>query len=130
LIQVNSLHLPCRIIVAMRSLQLAVGVALLAVLAILAQPVCQAYELGHGPQGAPASSSTQVDPGSADICCDDASGVSVVSNTMKSAEEAAVLVSAAALASPRASLPAYRPFAAGPPQRPLSYYARSARILR
>jgi hypothetical protein len=118
-------------IAAMRSLQLVlVGVALVAVLAILAQPVCQAYELGHGPQGAPAFSSTQMDPHGADLCCDDASGVSIVSNTMKSAEEGAVLVSAAALASPRASFPAYRPSAASPPQPPLSYYVRSARILR
>jgi hypothetical protein len=118
-------------IAAMRSLQLAaVGLALLAVLSMLAQPVCQAYELGHGRQGTPASSSPQIDPDGADICCDDAQVVSAVSNTMKSTAEGVVLVPAVTLTSARASFPAYGPSAAGPPQRALSYYVRSARILR
>jgi hypothetical protein len=125
---------PCRIIASMKPLQLAVvGMALFAVLLILAQPVCQAYELGHEPQGAPGAWS-QAMPDQAEFCCDDvrtvAAAVPTSSATAKSIAEGAALVSPIMLAVAQASFPVVRHLAASPPARPLSYYVRSTRILR
>jgi len=107
-------------------------IALFAMVAVLAQPVCQAYELGHEPHGAPAAWAPSA-PEGAELCCVDdrvepAASAVPAGKSEKGAEEAAA-VSSIAFPPPQAAFPAYHLAAARPPTV-ASYYARSARILR
>jgi hypothetical protein len=111
----------------------AVALALLAMLFVLARPVCAAQ--GFGPDlpytsAVAHAEGTPQHPHHSDPCCEalDASVIATPSTLAAPAAAAALPVSAFVRMLPRISL-AYSVFVTPPPP-PLPYHARSARILR
>jgi len=111
----------------------AAALALLAVLFVLARPICAAQEIRTALPHAPAVAHVQDSPqGSehSDPCCDvlDANVIATSLAFADPAVAAALLVPAFVCVQPRIT-PAHPVFGAPPPP-PLSYHTRSARILR
>lgn len=111
----------------------AAALALLAVLFVLARPICAAQEIRTALPHAPAAVHVQDSPqGSehSEPCCDamEASAITTPSASAIPLATAALLAPAFLHVPPRITL-AY-PLLGAPPPPSLSYYVRSARILR
>ena len=118
------------------------AIGMLAVLTLLVQPVCSAYELSRPPPGAPALSSVaEHDHGAKQgrhegkPCCSDIEMNAVLASPsadLLTALPAAKALTAVPYAEPTQAAPASYRLAAwnSPPPLPLPYHVRSARILR
>jgi hypothetical protein len=110
----------------------AAALALLAVLFLLARPICAAQELGADLTRAPAVTLAQDAPQESNhsVPCCDALEESAIPVSSALAAPAAAVLSVPVFAHVRPRIARAHPILGVPAPPPLSYYARSARILR
>lgn len=110
-----------------------IALALLAALFVLARPVCAAQDLRPASPHASAASHVHGSPQGSDHsnpCCDAMEASIIATSPALAVPTSAVALAVPSFASVHARIAPAHPALCQPPPPPLSYHARSARILR